>query len=265
MILHRTRQCNNDAAVPIRLPTLATCLGLLLAAPAAAETVEMELLLALDVSHSIGPEERQLQVEGIANAFRERQLIDAVAGLAPGGLAITVMIWAGQHQQQLLLPWRVLRSDADCLSFAAELVAAQVEPWPGVTYTAIGAALTRAGAEIDGNGIDGRRQVIDLSGDDPGNQGRPPEEARDELVGRGMVINGLPILTGRLEHEERADLVQYYRDQVAGGPGAFVMPALDFSDFRRAIAAKLLREISGVPSSPDRVAGSAASRARSGG
>jgi hypothetical protein len=265
MIAHPFCQCNQVPSLPSLPSLLVACAISLLAARAVAEPVEMELLLAVDVSHSIGGEERELQFEGVADAFRSRRLIDAVTGLPPGGLAIAVMVWAGVEQQQLILPWRVLRTEADCLRFAADLVAAPFEPWPGVTYTAIGAALTRAGAELAGNGLDGRRLVVDLSGDDPGNQGRPPEQARDELVGRGVVVNGLPILTDRLEHEERADLVQYYRDRVAGGPGAFVMAATSFADFRRAITAKLIREISAAPVPAARVADSAASMARNGG
>lgn len=231
--------------------------------PAAAEQVEMELLLAVDVSHSVGDDEQKLQIEGIAGAFRDRRLIDAVTGLSAGGLAIAVMIWAGNEQQRLIMPWRVLRSDRDCLAFADDVEAARLPRWPGITYTAIGAALARAGAELASNRYRGSRLVIDVSGDDPGNQGRPPAEVRDELVGRGVVINGLPILTARLEHHERAHLVQYYRDHVVGGPGAFVQAALSFADVRRAITAKLIREISGAPA-PAQVADSVSSTARNG-
>ena len=235
-----------------------------LAAPAAAQRVSLELMLALDVSHSIGEDEQRFQVEGIAQAFRDRRLIDAVAGLAPGGMAVAVMIWAGQKQQRLMLPWRVLETADDCLAFAHDLKAAKLERWPGLTYTAIGSALAHATAEIDSNGVEGERLVIDISGDDPSNQGRAPDEVRDELIERGIVINGLPILSGRLEHEERADLVRYYRERVAGGPASFVMPALSRKDFRRAMTNKLLREISGLPV-PDRVADSEPSTARNGG
>ncbi|MEQ9638717.1 MAG: DUF1194 domain-containing protein [Alphaproteobacteria bacterium] len=237
---------------------------MLVAAPATAQQAEMELVLALDVSHSIAEDEQRFQIEGIAEAFRDRRLIDAVTGLPPGGMAIAVMIWAGLEQQRLVMPWRVLRSADDCIGFADDLAAAKLERWPGVTYTAIGAALARAGAELASNGIDSHRQVIDISGDDPGNQGRAPDEVRDDLIEAGVVINGLPILSGRIEHDDRAFLVNYYRERVAGGAGAFVMPALSAADFRRAMTAKLIREVSALPPA-DQVAGNAPRKARNGG
>jgi hypothetical protein len=234
-----------------------------LAGPAAAlQPVELELLLAVDVSHSIGPEERALQLEGIARAFRDPRLIEAVAGLPGDGMAVTVMIWAGQDQQRVLLPWQRVHAPADCLRFADDLMAADATPWPGVTYTAIGSALLQGARELAGNGFAGSRLVIDVSGDDPGNQGPPAEEARTKVVAQGVVVNGLPVLTNRIEHEDRAALVRYYRDKVAGGPGAFVLAAQSFADFRQAMRDKLILEIAGRPSAPAAGwAGSAPSRA----
>lgn len=205
--------------------------------------VAMELLIAVDVSHSVDASEHRLQVQGLAQAFRNPGLIRMLSGQRDNRIAAAVMFWAGEKQQIMAVPWTVLDSERAIRDFAEAIAAQAVRPWSGLSYTAIGNALLRAADEIALNDIDSRRQYIDLSGDDPANQGIDPATARDRVVASGIVINGLPILAGRVEHEERQELFEFYRTQVTGGSGAFVIPALDFPDFARAMFSKLMREI----------------------
>jgi len=237
----------------LRRAARTACLALLLcvgaqAAPRAQELprVDLELLLAVDVSHSISQEEHRLQVQGIAAAFRNPRMMGVIGGLDQGRIAVAVMFWAGEEQQFMAVPWQILETADDAARFADAVGRAVFTPWTGVTYTAIGAALLEGADAILSNGIDGTRRVIDISGDDPGNQGIDTAKARDQVVARGIVINGLPILSGRHEQEDKERLVGHYEADVAGGEGGFVSPALDFQDFPRAMLAKLLTEIAGL-------------------
>jgi len=234
------------------LPLLRTAAaGLLLLAVGAAgparadelKKVDLELLLAVDVSHSISDAEHRLQVRGIAQAFRNPRMAAVIGGLDQGRIAVAVMFWAGEAEQALVVPWQILETAEDAARFADAVGVATTRPWEGVTFTAIGSALLQGATEILGNGIDGTRRVIDVSGDDPSNQGTDTAQARDHVVAKGIVINGLPVLSGRREQEDKERLVRHYETSVAGGDGGFVSPALGFEDFPRAMLAKLLTEI----------------------
>ncbi len=207
--------------------------------------VDLELLLALDVSHSVTVEEHAAQINGLAAAFRHERLISAIRNLPTGRAAVAVMFWAGPENQVIAVPWTLIDGTESANGFADRVAAETEPPWDGLSFTAIGTALLRGADEIDSNGYDGPRRIIDLSGDDPSNQGVKAAEARDLVVLRGIVINGLPILQDRKEHEDRAELVRYFETDVAGGVGAFVLPTLGFRDFPRAMLAKLITEVSG--------------------
>lgn len=208
--------------------------------------VDLELMLALDVSHSVTVDEHRTQITGLADAFRHPRLISAIRNLPTGRAAVAVMFWAGTENQLLAVPWMLIDGEPASLRFA-DVIARQTEPpWKGLSFTAPGDALLKAADAIDANAFDGRRRIIDISGDDPANQGISPGEARDQVVLRGIVVNGLPILQDRHEHEERAELVRYFEANLVGGPGAFVLPTLDFADFPRAMLAKLITEVSGL-------------------
>lgn len=207
--------------------------------------VDLELLLALDVSHSVTVDEHAAQIHGLAAAFRHERLISAIRNLPTGRAAVAVMFWAGPENQVIAVPWTLIDSTESAVRFANRVANETEPPWDGLSFTAIGTALLRGADEIDDNGYDGRRRIIDLSGDDPSNQGIRAAEARDLVVLRGIIINGLPILQDRKEHEEREDLVRYFETDVAGGVGAFVLPTLSFRDFPRAMLAKLITEVSG--------------------
>ncbi len=227
---------------------LLTVLGLATALQVRAEQgvrVDLELLLALDVSHSVTVDEHAAQIHGLAAAFRHERLISAIRNLPTGRAAVAVMFWAGPENQVIAVPWTLIDSAESARGFADRIARETEPPWDGLSFTAIGTALLRGADEIDSNGFDGRRRIIDLSGDDPSNQGVKAAEARDLVVLRGIIINGLPILQDRKEHEDRAELVRYFETDVAGGVGAFVLPTLSFRDFPRAMLAKLITEVSG--------------------
>jgi len=228
-------------------------------APAVGETetikVDLELLIAMDVSHSVTHEEHAAQIEGVAIAFEHPRLVSAIRNLPTGKAAVAVMLWAGPENQLLIVPWTLIQDISDAREVADRMRRDKEPPWQGLTFTAIGDALLQGADSLTGNRFQGRRRVIDISGDDPSNQGVDVSEARDIVVLQGIVINGLPILQERREHEEKAELVNYFRDHVVGGNGHFVVPTLDFSDFPRAMLAKLISEVSGVD--PDKAVQSA--------
>ncbi|ALG74462.1 hypothetical protein VY88_20800 [Azospirillum thiophilum] len=217
------------------------------AVPAAAQTpVDLELVLAVDVSGSVDPDEAKLQRNGYVQALLNPRVQAAIRGGPFGRVAATYMEWAGEGHQHVVVPWTELSDPASIERFAAVVAEA---PMMTEQWTSISAAIDRAVPLFDTNGFEGTRRVIDLSGDGENNRGRPVEEARDAAVARGITINGLPILNDRPNPWGGAapnDLEGYYRDHVIGGPGAFLVPARNFDAFADAILSKLLLEVSGV-------------------
>ncbi len=218
---------------------LAVGAGILAIGPwaAAAEVVDLELVLALDCSSSVVRKEFTLQVEGLAAAFEDPTVIQAIAA-RPEGIAVQVMQWSGPEQQAVALEWRLV-AGADGVRALAE----EVRNLPrliGYGGTAIGNALDFAGRQFADNGVTGRRRTVDLSGDGAASAGSAPGSAAARLVAEGVAVNGLAI------SNDEPDLAEYYRTQVIGGPGAFVIKADDFADFAQAMQAKLVREI-GLP------------------
>ncbi len=205
---------------------------------AAAERVDMELIIAIDVSSSVDEQEYRLQMGGIAAAFRNPSVLDAIRSVGPGGLAVLVMQWSDNREQAPVTEWRVIRSPADAVAFSRELRAAP-RAIPG-GQTSIAGAIEFAMGELATNGFEGNRRVIDVSGDGRANNGVHPMSLRDQAIEQGVTVNGLAILN------EEPFLDDYFEHSVIGGAGAFLMVADDYRDFAAAIQQKLLREI-GLP------------------
>lgn len=203
---------------------------------ASADMVDIELVLAVDVSISVDSSELELQRQGLSAAFRNQAVIDAILANAQG-VAVTVMLWAGEGQQRTVVDWMRLVDRASAERFAAAIDAALAVDPMLVGKTAIGDALYVALQLLDANGIDGLRRKIDVSGDGHANEGMRPERVRDFAVGNGITINGLAIIN------DEPYLEEYYRGHVIGGTGAFVLVAMDYQDFVGAIRRKLLREL----------------------
>ncbi|MFN4088941.1 MAG: DUF1194 domain-containing protein [Alphaproteobacteria bacterium] len=205
--------------------------------------VDVELVLAVDVSGSIDAAEAALPREGYLSAIVHREVIDAIRGGPFGRIALVCMEWAGEHYQQVVVDWRLVEDAASAGAFADALA---IQPRRTERWTSISAAIDAAAARFDGNGFEGTRRVIDLSADGHNNSGRAVTAARDEAVARGVTINGLPILNDRPGPggwPAAVDLDRYFEENVIGGPGAFMVPAEDFDVFAVAIRTKLVREI----------------------
>lgn len=205
--------------------------------------VDLRLVIAVDVSRSIDEEEARLQREGYLQALAEPRVIDAMTGGPHKRVALAYVEWAGTHFQRTAINWSLIDSPAAAKDFAAKL---EASPLTSQSWTAIGAALAYAGAKFDEPLFRSSRKVIDISGDGKTNNGPPAEIVRDELVKRGIVINGLPIVSDRpnFGRPPEADLDLYYEEKVIGGPGSFIVVAKGFADFARAIRNKMTREIS---------------------
>lgn len=215
----------------------AALLGLLAAshiALAQDRPVDLELLLAVDVSASIDAEEYILQRDGLAMAFRDPAVIAAIEGV-PGGIAVALMQWGRDFQQRVVVGWTAVGDAASADRFARRV---QAGPRQFIGKgTSISWAMGSAAQLFPDNGFVGRRRAIDISADGRNNSGTNPEHVRDQLVAQGYTINALAILNGDLT------LDRYFETQVIGGPDSFVIAAKGFGDYARAIRLKLLREI----------------------
>ena len=209
-------------------------------ANAQATTVQLELVLAVDVSGSVSPAEFALQRGGLAAAFRDPAVHGAIEASGGNGIAVALLHWAGPREQAFVVGWSRVFDATSAEAFAAKIETAE-RGFAGVT--AVGEALLFAASATDANAYRSDRIVIDVSGDGPTNFGRATQPARDGIVAAGITVNGLAII------DEVADLEAYYRDQVVGGPGSFVGVAANSEDFVRAIRGKLIQEILGGPSS----------------
>jgi hypothetical protein len=160
--------------------------------PASARDVDIELLLAVDVSPSVDAEEYALQIHGLAAALRDPVVVDAILAAAPNGVALALMQWAGPREQAVSVPWSEVRDQASAAAFAQKIEAV-TRP---ATYggTAIGNALERGVSLLAENDFEGTRQVIDISGDGRTNQGDSPAPVRTHAVLAGITVNGLVIL-----------------------------------------------------------------------
>ena len=206
--------------------------------------VDVELVLAVDVSYSMDPEEQALQREGYITGITSREFMQALRHGMNGKVAVTYFEWAGPFDQKIVVPWRLIDGPEGADAFANEIARA---PYRRASRTSISGALNFAKPLFEGSGYRGFRRVIDISGDGSNNSGPLVTLVRDDVVASGITINGLPIMLKRpnsftmdLEH-----LDVYYEDCVIGGPGAFVIPIRERSQFKEAIRTKLVLEVAG--------------------
>ncbi|APE44878.1 hypothetical protein BOO69_16805 [Sulfitobacter alexandrii] len=217
--------------------------------PADAQTVEvdLELVLMVDVSRSMSQAELELQRRGYAEALGSTEVFAAVQSGLLQNVALTYVEWAGT--QQVVVDWRVVTTRQDLQDFARQLTTKQD---PGLRRTSISGALAFGASMIERNQYAGLRRVIDISGDGPNNLGPGVTFARDDVLARGITINGLPLMTddGAYSQFNLPDLDVYYQSCVIGGPGAFVIPVVQWSDFGDAVKRKLVLEIAGYEPDP---------------
>jgi Protein of unknown function (DUF1194) len=216
----------------------------LLAAPlsASAETeVDLALVIAVDISYSMDPEEQALQREGFVGAFRSKEVQDAIRSGALGRIAVVYGEWAATFEQRVIVPWMVIDDAESAMAFADRLA---VQPTRRGPRTSVSGAIDFGARLLAESGLAATRRVIDISGDGANNQGRPVTPARDEAVAQGITINCLPIMLNRpSSYWDVTELDVYYKECVIGGPGAFIHPVRDAREFPHAIRAKIIREI----------------------
>ena len=213
-----------------------------------AADVDVELVIAVDVSYSMDPDEQALQREGYVAALTSSEFLDALRHGMHGRIAVTYFEWAGASDQKIVMPWRLIDGPASAKAVADEIARA---PYRRAYRTSISGALGFA-APLFGDGFRGIRRVIDVSGDGANNQGAPVVPTREEVVAKGITINGLPIMLkrpapGSIDIE---NLDVYYEDCVIGGPGAFMIPIKEREKFREATRAKLVLEVAGRTPEP---------------
>ena len=219
---------------------------------AAAEAVDLELVLAVDISRSISTEEAELQRQGYITALADPLVIKAVTSGDYGRIALTYVEWAGFDYYRTVVGWSVIDGHDSAVDFVTQLV---VAPIVSAQRTSISAAIENSVLLFDANDFQGVRRIIDISGDGANNYGRPVIEARNLAVAAGITVNGLPILrdwrgeAAAMDDsnlDSVSDLDLYYQFCVIGGPGAFIIAAKDFNTFADAINRKLVLEIAGA-------------------
>jgi hypothetical protein len=217
----------------------------------AQQQIDLALVLAVDTSGSMDPDELELQRQGYVEAFRSPMLHGAIHTGVLGQIAVIYFEWSGPSSQWIVVPWTLIATPGQAMAFAKRL-----EDRP--SYRSSTSAGTSISGAIDFSlhllttiPVSAIRQVIDISGDGINDHGRPVTQARDEAVSRGVTINGLPI---RLDRSEEAlgvqSLEEHYRDCVIGGPGAFIVPVHDHHEMAGAIKTKITREIASIPPQP---------------
>lgn len=214
---------------------------------ARAETVDLALILAADVSGSIDDSEFVLQRRGYAAALTDRRVLAAVLSGPQRAIAVSFIEWSGAAEQKVVADWSVIRDSETAAVFAATILGA---PRSFAGATAIGTAITFALGHLAKSGVDSARRLIDLSGDGTSNDGVPVETARDAAVAAGVTLNGLAIVNMGTSEEDShthppGGIAKYYREHVTGGPGTFVLTADGYRAFAESIAAKLVGEIAG--------------------
>ncbi len=223
------------------------CAAVAQAAAAEAEiAVDLELVLAVDVSGSIDPAEAILQREGYIQALTSPEVVRAATSGPIGRIAVSYLEWAGASHVRLVVDWHLIDGLPAAERMAGRLFEADVLSGQ---RTSISSAVTTALQLFRGNGYAGTRRVIDLSGDGPNNSGLPVLAARDAATAAGVSVNGLAILNDRpgpYGYPILRDLDIYYEECVIVGQGAFVLVAEGFEDFGRAIRRKLVLEIAGL-------------------
>lgn len=209
----------------------------------AADTdVDVELVIAVDISYSMDPEEQALQREGYMLGLTSAEFLNALKQGIHGKVAITYFEWAGSSDQRVVVPWRLVDGPASARALADEIGAA---PLRRAYRTSISGALLFAAPLFRLSGHRGLRRVIDVSGDGANNQGPPVTVIRDQVLEQGITINGLPIMLKRAlqSNMDIENLDIYYEDCVTGGPGSFMIPIQEREKFKEATRTKLVQEI----------------------
>lgn len=204
--------------------------------------VDVELVLAVDVSRSISPAELVIQGVGYAEALTSPEVLTAIRDGFLGRIAVTYFEWAGADMQRTVVDWTLIETEEDALAVADAI---RGNPAGTAARTSISGALIHAAARFENNGFNGTRRIIDVSGDGPNNSGPPVREVRDAVLAQGIVINGLPLLTntGPGGFQRLEDLDLFFRDCVIGGPGAFLIAVTSWEQFAEAVRRKLVLEI----------------------
>ena len=225
--------------------------AVLLPARAADTPVDLELILAVDVSRSMDLDEQQLQRQGYVAALTHPEVIAAVTQGRRGRIALTYVEWAGPTTQYTVVDWQVIDGPEAAKAFAARLAQAPIQQFRG---TSIANSLAFVAPQFGNNGFQAARRVIDVSGDGPNNMGMPIEVARQAVVDDGITINGLPIMIKRAsDFASIPELDVYYEDCVIGGFGAFTVVVHSADQFAEAIRRKMVLEIAGraPPKTPE--------------
>jgi hypothetical protein len=211
--------------------------------------VDVELVIAVDVSYSMDPEEQALQREGYITGITSREFMSALRSGMQGKVAVTYFEWAGPYDQKIVVPWRLIDGPEAADAFANEIARA---PYRRASRTSISGALNFGKPLFDGSGYNGTRRVIDVSGDGANNSGPFVTIVRDDVLAAGITINGLPIMLKRPNSftMDIENLDVYYEDCVIGGPGAFVIPIREREQFKEATRTKLVMEIAGRTPQP---------------
>ena len=209
-----------------------------------ANAVDVQLILAVDVSYSMDMDELAIQREGYAQAIMSKDFLQALKTGPTGRVAVTYFEWAASSDQKIIIPWRVIDGPESADAVAAEILKTPIRR---ASRTSISGAIYFAMPLFDEGPYRGLRRVIDISGDGPNNNGAPVTIARDEALSKGITINGLPIMVKEPSYStmDIDNLDFYYEDCVIGGRGSFVIPIKDREKFKEAIRTKLLMEVAG--------------------
>jgi hypothetical protein len=207
-------------------------------------TVDVELVLAVDVSYSMDMDELAIQREGYAQAIVSKDFLQALKTGPHGKIAVTYFEWAASTDQKIIIPWRVIDGPETADAVAAEIMKTPIRR---ASRTSISGAINFAMPLFEENPYHGLRRVIDISGDGPNNNGSPVTLARDTALEKGIIINGLPIMVKEPSFStmDIDNLDLYYEDCVIGGPGSFVVTIKDREKFKEAIRTKLILEVAG--------------------
>ena len=230
----------------VRFAFVLLAVSLTTAAVRAAEPVDLLLVLAADVSRSISQEKFELQRQGYAAAIAEPRVLDAIRSGLNGRIGLLFLEWSGSASQNVVINWTIIDGPQAAQKFGDQLLEL---PRSFADRTSISGAIDYAMTQIARAPFSAKRRTIDVSGDGTNNAGRDVAAARDEALAAGVTINGLVIfsdhpLAWNPEHTNPpGGLATYYRNNVVGGPGAFVLEAKDFNAFGQAIINKLIAEI----------------------
>jgi len=232
--------------IKIVLTLIFAAMALLPAAALAGDDVDLLLVLAADVSRSVDAAKFQLQREGYAAAISDPRVIDTIQSGRNGRIGLTFVEWSGVGAQHVVIDWMTVGDAAAAKDFGDRLIEA---PRSFADRTSISGAIEFAMSQLAIAPFRSARRTIDISGDGTNNAGRDVAELRDEAVGKGITINGLVIfsenpMAWNPDHTNPpGGLDNYYRHNVVGGPGAFVMAAQNFDSFGQAIIAKMIAEV----------------------